>query len=299
MKCRICNKKADIQLRSYNINLCRDCYPKFYERLVERSIKKYKIIKENERILVAVSGGKDSVALAHTLAKLHKFLKFNFEIFHINLGLGEYSEKCEKAAKELGKKLEIKTNIVKLTDYGFAIPEIRVKKRCHFCGVAKRYLMNRYARENGFDVIATGHTSDDIVKFFFKNWLAGNFEWSEKFLPRIEGFDSKVVTRVKPLFDRSGDENRLYVKILNLPFVEEKCPFAPKKDKWKEIVEEIEKRSPGFKRSFVLNLVKYLNTEKNQEKEKYQYCENCGEIASDKLCAFCKILKNLKSPKNY
>jgi uncharacterized protein (TIGR00269 family) len=168
-----------------------------------------------------------------------------------------------------------------------------MKKVCSICGTVKRYLMNRFAREQGFDVVATGHTSEDIIAFFFKNWLSGKFRWSEKLLPRTESFDPKVVTRIRPLFDRAEKENMLYVLTSKLPFLEADCPHAIP-DEWKEIIYYIESKKPGFKRGFVLNLAKLAKWQRDEKDESYSYCTRCGEITNTEICAFCKAVERFK-----
>ncbi|RLI74233.1 adenine nucleotide alpha hydrolase family protein [Archaeoglobales archaeon] len=282
MKCRKCGKKAVANLKQYKIALCENCFPIFYESLVKRCVKKYGILKKDERILAAVSGGKDSIAMITVLKKLN----YNVEMLYIDLGIGDYSKNCEKIVEKLAETIDVNLNIVRLLDYGFTIDNVELKKVCSACGTSKRYLMNRYARENKFDVIATGHTSEDITSFAIKNIVGGNFGWIEKLKPRIESFDAKIVPKARPLFERMEKENMLYVLTLNLPFSSENCPNAPIND-WKEIVYEIESRKIGFNQNFVRGLVR-IGEKVEQE---IRYCEICGEVSISNICAFCKLVK--------
>ena len=293
MKCRRCGRKAIEKLKAYGIALCSECYIGFYEELVERSIRRFRVIKRGERVLACISGGKDSSAMLGVLVALSERLGFEVEALHIDLGIKGYSDKSREISKKLCEMLGVEMNLVSLEEFGFTIDGVERRKVCSACGTVKRYLMNRYARLNGFSVIATGHTSEDIITFFFKNWLSGNFSWSEKFLPRTESFDEKIVTRIRPLYDRSEKENMLYVLCRKLPFLAESCPHAPQ-DEWKEIVYYIEGRKPGFKRNFVLNLAKYLLEREEKRKESYGYCKLCGEVTTSDVCAFCKLVEMYK-----
>jgi hypothetical protein len=105
MKCSKCKEKAITYLKPYRIALCKNCYPNFYLNLVNRSIKKYKIIRKNEKILACVSGGKDSSAMAFALKKLG----YDIEILHIDLGIGEYSAKSRKVVEELAEEIDVPT----------------------------------------------------------------------------------------------------------------------------------------------------------------------------------------------
>ncbi len=279
MKCKKCKNKAITYLKPYRIALCENCYVKFYESLVKRCIKRYGILKRDEKILVAVSGGKDSSAMAYVL----KTLNYNIELFYIDLGIKNYSKASEKAVNELAEFIDANLNIVRLKDYGFTISDVEMSKVCSACGTSKRYLMNRFARENGFDIIATGHTAEDIVTFYIKNMASGSKIWAEKLMPRNEGFD-KLVARAKPLYEISEKENMLYVLCKDIPFTFDECPFAPNPD-WKEIVYEIERRKPGFVKNFVRGIVK------EESPQKLMHCEICGEVSSTKICAFCRLRK--------
>ncbi|HIP25363.1 MAG TPA: adenine nucleotide alpha hydrolase family protein [Archaeoglobus profundus] len=286
MKCKRCGRKAIANLRQYRIALCERCYPNFYLELVKRSIKKYKIIKKNEKILACVSGGKDSIAMAFTLKKLN----YNIEILYIDLGIGEYSIKSKKVVEELAETIDVNLHVVKLKDFGFTIDDVNIKKVCSVCGTAKRYLMNRFARLNGFDVIATGHTVEDIILFFIKNVLSGSIEWIAKLIPRSESFNEKLITRARPLFERSEKENMLLVLAINLPFLADECPHAPQ-DIWKEIVYEIESKRPGFKSNFIRGLIKLASNIKIDKGWEVKYCKECGEVSNSELCAFCRYIK--------
>ncbi|MEM0022821.1 MAG: ATP-binding protein [Archaeoglobaceae archaeon] len=282
MRCKKCGRKAVTNLRAYRIALCSDCYLDFYKRMVQRSIKKHKIFMEGDEILLAVSGGKDSSAMASVLSDLG----YEFDMLYIDLGIGSYSEDSRKKVEELAGIIEKDLHIVELREYGFTIPEVK-DRVCSVCGTAKRYIMNRFARENGFTVVATGHTAEDLVSFYLKNIAGGQREYAEKLLPRIEPFDAKLVAKARPLFEVSEKENMLYVIIKGLPFKNEECPYAPKPE-WKEIVYDIELKKPGFVKNFVRGLV--AEAKKPLET---RYCSICGEISSGEICSFCKIRMRL------
>ncbi len=282
MKCRKCGRRAVTYLRAYGLALCEKCYPQFYRGLVKRSVKRHKILRYGEKILVAVSGGKDSSAMAAVL----RDLGYDFEMLYIDLGIGDYSSESERVVEELSKRLDVRLSVVRLRDYGFTISDVRRssrRKTCSACGTAKRYIMNRFAKEMGFDVVATGHTVEDVVSFYLKNVAGGTKVWVEKLLPRNDPFDAKVVARAKPLFEISEKENMLYVLIEKVPFTAEECPYAPKPE-WKEIVYEIERRKPGFAKNFVRGLL----SEKEEFRET-RYCKLCGEVSSADVCAFCRL----------
>ncbi len=284
MKCKRCGKRAVAYLKPYRLALCEGCYAKFYLDTVKRLVRKYSILERDEKVLAAVSGGKDSVAMAAAL----KMLKYDVEILYIDLGIGEYSAESEMAVRKLAEELDLTLHVVCLKDYGFTISDVRkkaIRKTCSACGVAKRYIMNRFAREHGFDVVATGHTAEDIASFYIKNIAGGAKVWAEKLQPRNEPFDEKIVARAKPLFAISEKENMLFVLVKKLPFTPAECPYAPKPE-WKEIIYDIERKKPGFAKNFVRGLVA-----RESELGEVMYCNVCGEVANSEVCAFCRLRK--------
>ena len=285
MKCTRCGKEAFEKFRGRYY--CRDCFIERYEEAVKSTIKRYKMIRKGEKILAALSGGKDSVAMLSVLSNL----SLQVEALHIDLGIGDYSRKSLEVSKKVSEALGVELHVISLKSYGFTIEDVK-RRECSVCGNAKRYLMNRFAREMGFNVIATGHCAEDILANFFKNLYSGNIEWSEKQKPRIEGFD-KIVTRIRPLYEIGERENLLYVMARDLPFLYEECPKAPS-TKWKEIVYEIERKIPNFK----INCLRNLAREREEKKVDYRYCKVCGEITTAEVCQFCRNVMRFRSPRS-
>lgn len=279
MRCERCGSKAFERFRGKVY--CRECFATRYIGAVESCVRRYRMIRDGESVLAAISGGKDSVAMLSALNSLSKKMNFEVSALYIDLGIGEYSRKSEDSVKSLCREYGIELHTARLEDYGFTVSDVS-GKTCSVCGNVKRYLMNRFARDNGFDVIATGHCGEDILSNFLKNLYSGNIQWSEKQKPRLDGYD-RMVTRIRPLYEMSERENMLYVLARNLPFVEDECPHAPPST-WKEIVYEIERRIPGFRTSVLRNLAR----ERKGGKEVFRYCRICGEITTSEICQFCR-----------
>jgi len=290
MKCR-CGKEAIIYLRPYRLSLCNSCFVDFYERKVRRFIRKWRLVEPGETVYVAVSGGKDSAACLAVLQQLSVELGVDVAAIHINLGITGYSEKVEDACRRLCRMLDIPLEVVNLVDaYGVGVEELARSTRrsaCSVCGVVKRYLMNRVPRELGANRVATGHNLDDVVEFFFKNWTSGNYFWISKQKPLLPSTHPKVLPKIKPLFERSGLENEMYVKARGLPYEADECPHAVT-SRWGEIAELVEERAPGFKLAFARGLeeIKIVAPE-----PQFTQCSVCGEPSSGDPCAFCRILR--------
>lgn len=197
MKCKFCERPAFIKLHYPKMYLCEEHFTEYFERKVKRTIERYKMLKPDEKVLVVVSGGKDSAVTAHVLKKLG----YNIECLHINLGIGEYSEKGERYAREQCEKIGAPLHIVRLKELlGYGIGEVRTRRpTCSYCGLTKRYIFNKFAYDNGFDAVATGHNLDDEASFIFNNIMNWNTQYLAKQGPVTPSqFNGKLVKKVKP-----------------------------------------------------------------------------------------------------
>lgn len=287
MKCVKCGKKAIYK------NFCEEHFVEHYLKKVEETIKKYKMFDKNDKILVAVSGGKDSTSLAYAL----HLLGYNFEGLYINLEIENYSNICEERVKEFFKLINKKLNIVYVSEYGVKVRGIKNKPVCSVCGTIKRYIMNKFAYENGFNVIATAHNLGDEIAFYFMNLYSGNLEYISKQKPVLEGY-GKFVKKVKPLVYFTEKENLLFVLVNKLPYCNIECPYSKigqqKQLEWKKIIYNIESKNPNFMIKLYKTNLKLFNFK--NESEIYE-CKICGYPTSSKdgICSFCKIREYFKS----
>jgi tRNA(Ile)-lysidine synthase TilS/MesJ len=204
------------------------------EKQVKSTISKYKLAKKPEKIIVALSGGKDSSTTAYLLHNLG----YSIEGFHINLGLGGYSEKCEKAVRELCKQLNIRLHIYDFkkkhgSSMCFLRTSIQTKKalkNCAICGVIKKWIINKECRNLKASKIATGHHLDDESQTFFLNILKGAPQLSANTGPITRNVrDKKFIPRIKPLFYVLEEDIRKFSKEKKLPVVNKhvrNCDFS-------------------------------------------------------------------------
>ncbi len=248
-------------------------------KIFEKTVRKYKLIENGDRILVAVSGGKDSMAMYTLLNDYVKDMDVQLKAFHINLGFN-FNIKDFVDATVFDLKRE----------YGFYLHEARKLKRpiCAICGTIKRYVLNKYARENGYNKIATGHTASDMTMFFFKNLMSGNMRYNSSLKPIAPSHHEKIVTRIKPMFFISDKQIKKFCIDNNIPFKRDPCPFAPK-DKIKQIVSFADE----FKEDFSYNVARYVATLDGERNLEFKECKICGEPTTQEICAFCKIRKQL------
>lgn len=306
MICNTCGKKAAIRMRQHRLALCKAHYITWVINQTQRFIVKYELFGKSERILVAVSGGKDSLALWDVLWRLG----YTAEGLYIHLGiLGEsaYSDLSQTAAQNFADERGLKLHLENIHEgTGRTVPEwAKVSPRgrgkpCAVCGLIKRHSMNRTAHELGFNVLATGHNLDDEAAFLYGNILSWNIRQIRRqspSLPEKEGFTRKV----KPFFLFTERETAAYAVLQGIEYVEDECPFSEgsKQIEYKHMLNQLEESQPGVKIRFLLGFMQvrddgYFPLDDVSEKGlDLQPCSSCGQITSTGgLCAYCRMIEN-------
>ena len=299
VRCSICGDRAVASLPYARLVLCGKHFTEYIERKVVRTVRRYKLINNGWRVLVAVSGGKDSSTLLTLLTKLAGDLDFNILATHINLGIPGYSDKCLSTVRKLTELLDVKLLVVDVKEViGHTIPELAVRLRrptCSVCGTVKRYMLNAVAVEYRADALALGHNLDDLAVYVLKEFLNQNLGQVPKLGPRTESISDLAVGRVRPLYEVLEKESLIYALVNKVPFLPDECPHV-RSDSLEFILKkelnELESRFPSIKISFIRRLAKNLNTYPRLQ-QKLTRCSACGLIASDELCSFCKMTKRV------
>ncbi len=260
------------------------------EEKLKNTIKKYKLCNKKEKILVALSGGKDSAVLAFLLKKFG----YNIEGIHVYLGMGKYSNECLKSVEELCAMIGINLHVYySKKEIGKNMPEIIKKNKnlssCTMCGVFKKWILNKKARELKADKIATGHHRDDELQTFFMNILKGSPGLSSNFGPMLKLKDKKFIIKIKPLFEISEKEIEKFSKKSKFPVVKEICPY--RKETYRV---EVRKFFSKLSEKEIKNMMKNFNElSKKIEKDsgELKYCEKCKEPARGDICKKCELIK--------
>jgi uncharacterized protein (TIGR00269 family) len=296
VKCRVCREPAVIDIRRHNAGFCATCFVDHTRNQVERAIAEHRMARPDDRLLVAVSGGKDSLALWDLLLDLG----YQADGLYLGLGIKGYSDRSAVYAREFAGRRGAKLIEVDLPrDLGYDIPSgSRAARRapCSACGLSKRHLFDQVALEGGYDAIVTGHNLDDEVAVLFGNVLRWDLAYLARqhpVLPARDGFPRKI----KPLVRLGERETAAYCVIRGIEYVIEECPMAEGNRHlgYKEALNAVEERSPGSKAAFYhgfLDRVSELVTPvASKERESLTACPNCGAPTTGELCAFCKLVE--------
>ncbi len=289
-KCTRCKARAVVHLPSHHANFCESCFLHFFRTAVRRALKLFPL-NRNLPLMIAVSGGKDSLAVWSILDDLG----YKTKGIHINLGIDGFSSESISAIEKFARSRSLPYAIYELKELlGVTLPELYKKARrtiCSLCGTIKRQLLNRIAYSEGFKLVVTGHNLDDEASRLLGNIIRHKEQYLEKMYPYLPPIGDKIPAKIKPLFRVESEEIRIYCKIKNIEYFSGVCPFSKGATShiFLEALNLLEAKMPGTKRDFLFNHVKHS---KPPETEKdYLICKKCGFPSYTEICSFC----NLKS----
>jgi len=277
-----------------------------FENTVKETIADNQLFSKNDRILVAVSGGKDSTAVLHLLCKLG----YAVEAVTVDAHIGCYTEQNLQNIRAFCTKLGVPLHEIPFRKaFGASLCYIRdyLKakghnyKSCTVCGVLRRYLLNKKARELNTDVLVLGHNLDDEAQVILMNLIKNRPELNARLGPKIDNFDdARFVPRVKPLYHIREDEVIRYSKLMEFPVKYGKCPCSAEgfRNAVRDFLTEYERVQPGIKENIVKMFLQqraYLQ-QLFASKEVPAFCLQCDEPAQDRLCKACKLLSLVQQP---
>ncbi|MFN4227949.1 MAG: ATP-binding protein [Candidatus Ratteibacteria bacterium] len=270
-----------------------------YRKKVFKTIRKYKLIEDGDKIFVGLSGGKDSGSACYLISDYIRQNKIDCEIVGFYIKLGDFiPEKAIEVIKKQAEICRIELKIYNIIDFGINYEKIAKLNRpiCSSCGTIKRYLMNKIPREEKATKLCTGHHGDDFIVFFMKNIIGKNIEWISKFTPYLKG-EGKQLSRIRPLFFVGGEENKNFCDEIGFPYIDEDiCPHKflkqkidKRREKWYQTIREISKWQPNFREYFlegIIEIAKNISLNISQPNQ----CEVCGEPTNKKICSYCRLL---------
>ncbi len=303
--CKTCQSKPVIKLQSGR-SLCKGCFIKYFEHKAKKTIAKFELLEEKDRIAVGVSGGKDSVAALYLLngvAKRHKGM--GVTAVTIDEGIKGYRATTLKQAAALCKKLGVKHEVYSFKkEFGYSLDEMVKKLKmnpCTICGIFRRYMLNKYARKLKVTKMATGHNMDDEAQSIVMNQFRSNVEGSARLGPKtglVE--DTKFVRRIKPFYFLTEKEVLLYSFLKKLPFSSVECPYAHDayRSEVRDMLNEFELKHPGVKNNVInsfLIILPLLKKHYTRDTTKIKSCNKCKEPSASSVCKACELIGQLKS----
>ena len=293
MKCRTCRTSAEVALPSRNAAFCREHFLAYFRRQVQRAIKEHRMLAPGEKVLVCLSGGKDSLALACELSELG----YAVTGLHVYLGIPGASDDSLGRIHAFCERFGIELRVADLVAEGLAIPEVKraiSRPICSMCGKIKRHMFNRAARETDFAVLATGHNLDDEVARLFVNtlrWDPAYLSDQTPALPAEDGFTRKI----KPLYRLTEYETAAYSFVRGIDYVTAPCPYSRGAtfSAHKQLLDDLEARQPNAKIYFYDSFLKRgrraFQALEQEEGRALHSCPGCASPTSEELCGVCRV----------
>lgn len=304
MKCKKCNNGVLIN------DLCNDHFIEYFENIVKKTIKEYNLIEKDDKIIVATSGGKDSITILYLLNKFYN----NVEALCIDEGIKGYRSKTLLTLKQFCKEYNIKLNVYSYKkEFGHSLDYFmdliskynKIKKLnikpCTICGIFRRYMINKYS--TGFDKSATGHNLDDESQAILMNLLKNQIPILARFGP-LTGISNEnlFVPRIKPLYFLSEKEILTYSYLKKFDLFYTECPYVPQafRAEVRDNLNEISKsKTNEIKLNIVNNFLEISKKLKSKYKDTIQinFCTICNIATNKKICNKCELIEKINMVK--
>jgi tRNA-5-methyluridine54 2-sulfurtransferase len=301
--CLVCRAPAAIEEPRHRAAWCPTHFPDHVLAQIRKAIDRPvggstgRMFSYADRLLVAVSGGKDSLALWDALLELG----YRVDGLYVGLGIGGYSQRsaelcrsfaAERAAPRGQRLLEVDL----AEEYGYTTPSgasATTRTTCGVCGLSKRYVFNRVAVDEGYDVMLTGHNLDDEAATLLGNVLRWHDDFLARQRPVLPATGANQVRKCKPLYRLSEREMAAYCVVRGIDYVVEECPLVDGNTghELKEAMNAMERGAPGAKAQFLFGFLD-RHAEHfaagDHDAPDLAACTHCGMPTVGEVCAFCR-----------
>lgn len=300
MSCDRCENQVVYSRKYSGEKLCSVCFSESIVRKTAKTISKYKMIKNDDLVCVAVSGGKDSLVLLQILEKMSQTHNFKIKAITIDEGITGYREEALGIVENFCSKLNIDHNVFsykKLFDLTLdEALELRKDEKtssCSICGTLRRRAIDYAAKDIGADVTATGHNLDDMLQTFMINMISGDttkIGWMDP------DTSSNSLRKIKPFCEIYESEIVFYAFTNDIPFQSEPCPHMNEgiRTEIREFLNALENQHSGVKNNMLRSTFKISEIVKETSHKQKRICARCGNQCTGKICSVCSTILNLK-----
>jgi len=212
---------------------------------IRRCDKNYHLIEEGDRILVGVSGGKDSMVLLYALSRYQQFTEVNFELQAVTLDMG-FKVVDASAIAAFCEKLGIEYRCIR-TDVASVIREKgQDESPCSLCARMRRGALTTTARELGCNKIALGHQREDVMETFL---LSLFHEGRLHTFAPITWLDRSDITQIRPMVYAAEARIQSIARQVDMPIQSAQCTVADatQRRSMREMIHTLEVMQPGFR----------------------------------------------------
>lgn len=217
----------------------KDIWSKFV-----KAVSDYKLINPNDKVMVCISGGKDSFLMAKCIQELSRHGKIKFDAYYVVMDPG-YNKINREYILNNAKKLNIPIQIFE-SDIFNVVNTVESKSPCYLCARMRRgYLYNK-AQELGCNKIALGHHFDDVIETTLLSMFYG--AEVKTMMPKLHSDNFKGIDLIRPMYLIHEDDIKSWAKSNNLTFINCACIFT----------EKVHSKEMDSKRYEIKNLIKEL-----------------------------------------
>lgn len=300
MKCDRCENQAAYTRKYSGEKLCSECFSNSILRKTAKTISKYNMIKHNELVAVAVSGGKDSLALLNIINQMAATHNFRIKAITIDEGIPGYRNEALEIVQTFCSKLNIEHKVFSYKElFDLTLDEaldLRGNEKtssCSICGTLRRRAIDHAAKDIGADVIATGHNLDDTLQTFVINMLSGDttkIGWMDP------DTSTNTLRKIKPFCEIYESEIVFYAFTNDIPFQTEPCPHMNEgiRTEIREFLNSLEGKHSGIKNNLYQSIIKVSQIVKNTNHKQKIICVKCGNECTGEICSVCNMVLKLK-----
>ena len=300
MNCDRCSNPVAYTRKYSGEKLCSSCFSNSILRKTAKTISKYKMIQNDELVAVAVSGGKDSLALLKIINQMASTHNFKIKAITIDEGIPGYRNEALEIVKKFCNELDVDYKIYSykelfdLTlDNALELRENEKTSSCSICGTLRRRAIDYAAKDIDADVIATGHNLDDTLQTFVINMLSGDTNKIGWMNPDNSGNELR---KIKPFCEIYESEIVFYAFTNNIPFQSEPCPHMSEgiRTEIREFLNSLENQHSGIKNNLYQSILKISEIVKDSNYKQKTICEKCDNECTGKICSVCNLVLRLK-----
>ncbi|MFL6359729.1 MAG: TIGR00269 family protein, partial [Nitrososphaeraceae archaeon] len=265
----------------------------------------YSMLNYNDKVAVAVSGGKDSLSLLYIMKRIFDNRQGGADLVAITIdeGIEGYRNESLKIVEDFCSNLGVQSKILSYKEiFGLNMDDAMILRpdekmtSCSMCGTFRRRAMNMAAESVGANVLATAHNLDDQVQSFMINISAGDIDRIGWTYPEPIQYASKKLKKIKPFVEIYEQEIVFYALQRQIPFQSEECPYMHEsiRTEIRQFLNKIENDHPGIKYNIYNSITKISKVLKSSmENPEARICSVCGKECTSDICGVCKTVKSL------
>ena len=303
MNCDRCQNPIAYTRKYSGEKLCSNCFSNSILRKTAKTISKYKMIQNDELVAVAISGGKDSLALLKIMNQMAANHNFRIKAITIDEGILGYRNEALEIVRKFCEEQNVDFKVYSYKelfelslDEALSLRENEKTSSCSICGTLRRRAMEYAAKDIGANVIATGHNLDDTLQTFVINMLSGDTSKVGWMNPDTSG---NTLRKIKPFCEIYESEIVFYAFTNNIPFQSEPCPHMNEgiRTEIREFLNSLENQHSGIKNNLYQSILKVSQVVKDSNQKQKGVCEKCGCECTGTTCSVCNMVLKLKENK--